>query len=153
MQQSMFFDFNVLQDVIVKRKSPYGGKFSDGKIFEYSNEFKEGYAIKSAYAEFATSTKIMLQKLPKGEKHDPNADNVTSIYDPNIFNLSLTPPILYTAAIKISKEKLKDIKELLPYIIPSEKEYFNKIITNQDNSEVFDRNDADSDGVDYHGGY
>uniref|UniRef100_A0A6P7F869 Uncharacterized protein LOC114325933 n=1 Tax=Diabrotica virgifera virgifera TaxID=50390 RepID=A0A6P7F869_DIAVI len=118
MTSSMFFDFTALQKLITKRKST--ASFKDGKVFLYSKLFKQGFSIQPTYQN-VLSEQVVLQKGKVGE------------YQRHLFDLSaavLSPK--YQQPIKLSEEKIKDIKSLLPYIPLHHRSFFDELISLQE---------------------
>lgn len=139
LRQDMIFNFSNFQKKITKMQMA-GAKFKDGKIFEFTNNFKQGFYIHSAY-NLDVKTAV---KLQKGKVKN---------YDPDHFHLaSETLTRLYSAPIKIPAPKLKDIQDLLPYVPLPWSRYFTNIIASQDaatNKSTENEDVMDDDQIDY----
>ncbi|XP_066987766.1 uncharacterized protein [Macrobrachium rosenbergii] len=103
MQREDFLDFEVLQYHITKR-TPRGTTFSNSRIVKYDCSYREGYQVKDTYSSDEAFEKVRLQKGKQCFSRD-------------VFDLSkvpLTPR--YHGPIKIKPVKVKELKELLPYV-------------------------------------
>ncbi|KAJ9592032.1 hypothetical protein L9F63_001411 [Diploptera punctata] len=119
MRREDFKDVQILQDHITKRQV-LGAKFSEGRVFVFSNNYKMGFGIKPAY----NTEQPYNINLQKGSG---------KMYDQNNFNLSsITLSEKYTKPLVISPEELADIRALLSYIPVTQYGYFNIIFSAQE---------------------
>ena len=137
MKRDDFKDVEILQSQITKQ-SVKGSKFSDGRVFVFSEEFKMGFGIKSAY----NVDQPYRVKLQKGRGNT---------YNPAQFDLSnISLPCKYNKPVSLSKEKCEDIQELSNYIPPSHRDYFSAIISKQGAEQtVDDAKEEDENVLDY----
>lgn len=122
MNQNHFYDVNILK-LHVYRKST--GIFMSGREFEYSTNFHDGFIIKQSYNEEDLGTKINLSQPSKGQRNFEQ--HRTWNFDLGCVQL----PKMYNAPIPLTAAKLKDIKELMHYIMHGELQYYYDIIENQ----------------------
>lgn len=138
MTREEFRDVDILQSHTTKRKVK-GAKFSEGKVFVFSDSYKMGFGVKTTY-NMEVPHFVNLQK-GRGKN-----------YDPIQFDLSkVTLPNKYNKPVSISQEKLADIRELISYIPVSHHGYFNAIFAGQEDSHAqsSDTIEKDDDLLDY----
>lgn len=141
MARPMFLDFNILQEEVTKRSIAVTG-FKVATVFIFSHAYKQGSSIKPTYTTVAT----VVVKLQKGRRED---------YNPDTFNLSfINLPVKYDKPVKIKDGKLKDIKDLMQYILPDHKQFFIDLVAEQvlENAveAVDDADSVDDDLLEYH---
>lgn len=135
-KQEMVKDIDVLQTMVTKNKLT-GAKFKEGKIFEFSKEYKVGFKIQQFY-----NTNLPKEvQLQKGKNRT---------YNQTLFNLASTElPQKYTAPLKLTEEKQKDLQDLLPFVpLPYKSELEEALRGEQENLEIPEVND-DDDNIDY----
>ena len=142
MEQKDFLNFKVLQDFITKRSSKSTNLLKT-RVIIYDINYMEGITLKESYDLSDTEDEHRV-KLSKGR----------AAYSRQAFNLSETSlSVLYNAPIALTKDKLQDLKDLLPFIAPMEKQaYLKNLIERQENGPtiVLAKNknkDKESDGT------
>ena len=109
MKQEDFLDCSVLRKVVTPRKDS-DTRFVDACYFRVSDKYKIGYELDDSYASLfdpdMPTTKI---RLNKGK--DETANNA-------MFTLQQEIPRKYHSIIPLSKEKIKDVNELVRQLVP-----------------------------------
>ena len=139
MEREWFLDIEVLQTWITNR-SRTGAIFSNGKVFIFDENYKQGFGIKATYNQLDVTN----VKLQKGR---------LTTYNSHLFNLAtIRPPIKYETPVKLTEMKLEDIKTLLPLIPPEHRSFMDDLIAEQEgltDMVYVDDHDPDDDFIDY----
>ena len=138
MDRQWFLDVEILQTKITNR-SRNGAIFSNGKVFIYTDNYKQGFGIKAAYHQ-EDFTKVKLQK------------GRSNVYNNNTFDLSkIHPSPKYQTPVKLNEKKLQDVKALLTYIPTHHKPFMEDLITEQGGLKDvgYVNEDHDDDILDY----
>ena len=113
-----------MQNFITKRTSKTTNLLN-ARVIIFDINYKDGFILKESYDLEDTEDEHRV-RLMKGR----------AAYSSKAFNLS--EPVLnarYNAPIPLTKEKLQDLKDLLPYIAPLEKQsYLRSVISGQTHS-------------------
>ncbi|PSN37909.1 hypothetical protein C0J52_19524 [Blattella germanica] len=107
----MVMDFSVLEKLITKRAN-----FKNGKMSEFSDTFKQGFAIHLNYE----SRGVMKICLQKGKDTNYNSEK---------FNLSVEElPQKYATPLTMPAKKLQDINALMTYVSLPWRNYFEQVL-------------------------
>lgn len=132
MSQEEFLDWDVLKNHVSKRTSPQTA-FSSCCYFRLTSDFRHGYGCGDTYEsyELQMDTKVSIIK---------GRANVSS--EANI-NLSSVPvPRRYLAPLPLNPAKLRDLRELLPGLVPKHIiDAYWKNIVDVNTSHTIDNND------------
>ena len=122
MKQEDFLDISALRTLVTPHKAP-DTRFIDACYFKISDKYRIGYELDDKYASLfdpqMPKTKIRLNK----GKDDP-INNA-------LFTLQRDIPQKYNSMIPLTKEKIKDITELVKQLVPEyfKLRYWNQILT------------------------
>ena len=141
MQQEDFLSFEILQKFITKRTSKTTA-VHNARVIIYDISYMEGIILKESYDLEDTEDEHPV-RLMKGR----------AAYSRKAFNLSdVSLSARYNGPIPLKKEKVQDLKDLLPYIAPMEKQaYLRSVIDGQENATIDlpadDSTEADVDSL------
>ena len=133
--QDLGMNFTVLQKLISKSQL-LGAKFKDGRMFEFNQNYKQGFYIhKAENLDVKVPVKLQKGKGPSYnmEKFNLGNEDLSQLYD--------------------SSAKLQDIKDLLPYVPLPWSRYLTNILEKQRDTRTSltqeDGEDNDDDLLDY----
>lgn len=139
MQRSMFKDIQVLSDMITKRSSIKSMSFRNARAFIVDNSRRDSVGILNAHS--LRQPYWIRVEGGNGTGSGPCLD------------LSSVPlPEKYSKPVRISKQKVTDLKALLPCIEPQYKPYFVGVVKSQKDSvyvAVSSHDAKDNDMLDY----
>ena len=137
MEKDSFFDLQPLQ-AMCTRTQVLKSKFKDGKMFKFSQDFKQGFGIWQSYNTEIDSTKNI--KLQKGKG---------SAYKPEVFDLTtVNLPLKYPEGVKLKKEKLNDLSYLTRFLPITYQGWYTDLFTAQGRiSENLENQEEDEDDV------
>lgn len=120
MNSDQFLDLQPLQSKVTKSQVAKA-KFKEGRMFMYSQDYKQGMYIWKSYAdEIEHPTEV---KLQKGRR--PNFDRTT-------FDLtSVDLPVKYPEGVQLRPEKLNDLNHLLAFVPLEYKAWFQDLFAAQ----------------------
>ena len=120
MSSDQFLDLQPLQSKVTKSQVAKS-KFKEGRMFKYTEEYKQGMYIWQSYShEIEHPTEV---KLQKGRR---------TTFDPTTFDLtSVDLPVKYPEGVQLRPEKLNDLNHLLPFVPLEYKPWFQDLFAAQ----------------------